>query len=114
MFDKVNLIEEPVSTYVRFSNINVQNPANSSPSVSVTIDTVADIAGTTVVVKSECVYLIPVELIEGYGFDGKRTTQDYSIIEIMLVLNSLGHAALNQPKKVYEYGIVDFADKTAP
>ncbi len=52
MFSRVNLNEENVSTYVRFSEIKVSNPISGEPLVSITVDAVADITGNIVVVKS--------------------------------------------------------------
>ncbi len=111
MFSRVNLNEENVSTYVRFSEIKVSNPLNGEPTILVTIDTVLEGVG---VIKSKVVALDKSEPIKGIGFDGKGTTIEYSAVDVMLMVNSLCHKAMNQKDVVYEATTVDLGGRTFP
>lgn len=101
MFNKVDEKRSGLQRYMRAKQFVINNPYYNEPSVQVYEEKVFTDMGTVTLIDGT-VFTLPLQTVKGIGFDGKPTTQEYTIEDIALMLNSIYHAARNYVELVVE------------
>ena len=94
MFSKVEEKKSGLQRYFRANKIIINNPYYGEPNVLVSEEKVLTDMGEVTLVDGRT-FQLPVGDIKGIGFDGKPTTQTYTVEDVALMLNSIYHAARN-------------------
>lgn len=98
MFTQLELKKSGLQRYVRFNRLLIDNPLNGEPSVTVSEERVLIDDGVTSRIPDREHVLRGMNSVPVVGLNGKPTGEVYTAEQVAIVLNSLCHAARNQPE----------------